>query len=261
MAAVRDRLDQGVKDDMIASYQSGERVAGIAERHGVPRSTLYAVLRSAGIDPVRAPRSIPLARGHFCRACGAPKRIMPSGHRSGSWFSSPTCGDPACVAMVMYVGSKGKRHGVRYRSRALRPVYTDLDYDEVLGYDLDLDCEDVLERDFEVFVDERGLDLSSATREFPWGTLSTVSIAVRAVSAEPSEIGMRLRCPTTEAFVERFCGGDPSVLGPFDLIYAWRCSCPEQTVLVARTLAELPDAVGFYGACPRCGAVAIEVFA
>jgi hypothetical protein len=262
MSAQRTRIERATKDDMIASYQSGEPVAALAARHGVPRSTLYAVLRSAGIEPSRSPRTTPLSRGHYCRVCGGPKKIMPSGHRSGLWFVFPTCGDPACTSLLMYVVDTAAKRKSKSRTHpaARSGIDTDIGYDEMREYDDDLDCDDVLERDFQVFCDDdRGADLPVSASSFPWGPLSSISIAVRASANEPAEVGLRLPVPAREAFVERFFGNNPDILGSFDLIYVWRCACPEQAVFSVAAIDDLPSDPGFYGACPRCGAVAVEV--
>jgi len=256
-------LDQSAKDDMIASYLAGERVAPLAARHGVPRSTLYAVLRAAGIEPGRVPKSTPLSPRHYCGVCGGPKPPPSSGHRSGEWWEALTCGDPACVSLSFLVPRTRKRrareHG-HHKTTAF-VMGADLEYDEeTREYTEELAFDDVLERDFDEVEDERIADVSAEAKAFAWSPVSASLVAVQVPPGVPGGIGLELHRPTAQAFLDEFCGGSPPpVLDNFDLIYVWRCDCPQQSTFEVVSLGDLPDLPGFYGACPRCGSVALRV--
>lgn len=58
MAAKR-KLTQQQEEDVVASYEAGNRVASIAETHGVTVSTVRAVVKRAGLAlrPVGRPRA------------------------------------------------------------------------------------------------------------------------------------------------------------------------------------------------------------
>jgi transposase len=49
--------------EMIAAYRRGEKVTDIEERFAVGRSTLYHVLRRAGVTPQRSRRQVDAASG------------------------------------------------------------------------------------------------------------------------------------------------------------------------------------------------------
>lgn len=49
--------------EMIAAYRAGEKVTAIEARFGVGRSTLYHVLRRAGVTPSRSSRAVDAASG------------------------------------------------------------------------------------------------------------------------------------------------------------------------------------------------------
>lgn len=244
---------------MIAAYLSGERVVDIASRCGCQRKTLYAVLRAAGHEPSRhAARRTPPTPAHFCIVCGCPKPPSSSGHRSGKWFTRPSCGDPSCVSMLMYVPHKPSPSAARGKIKLLR-TEEEISYEEMRAYDEDLDQSDVLEREFQGYADERGADIPESARKAPWGMRSNISIATMARSRDVSDVGMILVAPARERFLERFCGGDERYLTSFEIVYAWRCNCPEQSVFVVESFEDFPDDPGYYGACPRCGAVALLV--
>lgn len=242
---------------MISSYLAGERVVSIAERSGCPRTTLYAVLRSVGIEPGRHQRSGPPTKAHHCVVCGGRKRTPPSGHLSGGWARQPTCGSPDCVSLLLYVPHKKVS---RFWSGHRDPLLdVEIDYVEMAEFDDELGHDDELERDYEVFEDERGADIPESMTSFPWSSLSMVTIAMMAPVGEPSEISLRLSVPPRETFVGRYFGGDLSMAKSFEIIYAWRCGCPEQALYVLKTVEDIPEEPGYYGACPRCGSVALAV--
>jgi hypothetical protein len=184
---------------------------------------------------------------------------MPSGYRSGKWYYRNTCGDPACTSMLLYVPhERSWSHGKdRVSHRVLGEI--EIDYDDMREYDAELDRSDILERDFKAFVDERGADIPETVRSFPWSSLSMLSIAVLSPAGQPGEVCLSLAAPAGRSFVERYCGGDEQRIAGFEVVYAWRCDCPEQTLFIVERPGDFPAEPGYYGACPRCGSVALRV--
>jgi hypothetical protein len=253
-------LDDHTKQDMITSYAAGERVRSVASRHGVPLSTLYAVLRAAGVER-RRPINKPLSDRHYCCVCGA-LRPPPSGGHLGGWWHILTCGDPACVSMLEFVPHDS--HGIRGgRSKGRRKCFSmdaEVEHDgRSERYRIEAEFDADLERDFEVLDDERLLDVSEQARAFPWSPVSTSLVAIRVPPGRSSSVGLELRQPVAQVLIEGFFGGSREAAAGFDLIYAWRCDCPQQATFVLETIDDLPSEVGFHGACPRCGAVALQV--
>ena len=106
--------------------------------------------------------------------------------------------------------------------------------------------------------DIRGVDMLEGVYTEPWSPVSQASIAIKLVGYE-GEVSLTLRRKSSDAFVEDFCGGDFNYLAHFQFIYVWRCPCNLQTRIEWSKLAELPNEPGFYGACPGCGSIALEI--
>lgn len=248
-------IPQEKRDGMVAAYLAGERVVDIASRHGVNRSTLYAALRAAGAPVSRSSRSVPENPRYHCKVCGGRKRPLPSGVIGGEAKRRPTCGDPACVSLLALVPHRTRSN----TGRKWKHPASEIEGEEMAEYADAIDRGDVLERDFQRTIDERLADVPESMRSFPWNPAATIPIAVMSPAGQPGEVWMRLREPAARSFVEEYCGGDEGFPGRFEVIYAWRCGCPQQTVFVVERLTDLPEEAGFYGACPRCGAVALSV--
>jgi transposase len=58
-----DMTSEEREREMIAAYRRGEKVTDIEERFEVGRSTLYHVLRRAGVTPQRSRRQVDAASG------------------------------------------------------------------------------------------------------------------------------------------------------------------------------------------------------
>jgi hypothetical protein len=242
-------------------YLDGVKRVPLCEEFNLFPTQLYAYLRRNGVQNNRIK-----TRPHLCLVCGA-ERKMPPYSPNAIWRNIQTCGDPACKSVLyvrpdLYIPLQVKPGKVFRRVPPL-PWEFMVDTDTLDGASRLTETElAALERAFSLRADERGLDVTETAKKALWGRLSKLTIAICLVSEGPTMTSIKLskRGPLKEFFSRFFGkeaeGGDVSC---FDVLYLWRCDCPEQTSYVVRSIAELPVLPGDYGVCSRCGAAALEI--
>jgi hypothetical protein len=254
--------------ELIADYRAGVKRDAIMKKYRVNPPKLYDTLRKYGVQANRKPTKY----NFFCVVCGEP-RPLPPYHPSAVWRSMPTCGDEACKSVILF------RPDLRVREVPLVPpgrhkrpsrafkMWNDLvDFEVADEINRLTDAElAAIERAFTLGVDERAADVSEVALQALYGRFSEVTIAVRMVGQNPAETTLTLDADTARgAFFRMYFGDDApklrkSVESMYDVLFLWRCACPEQTVYVIRKPEDFPKEPGEYGVCGRCGAAALEL--
>lgn len=253
---------------LIADYRAGMKRNDIMKKYRVNPPKLYDTLRKYGVQANR----LLTKYNFFCVVCGEP-RPLPPYHPSAVWRSMPTCGEEACKSVILF------RPDLRVRKvpyvppgRHKKPsqafkLWNDLvDFDVAEEINRLTDAElAAIERAFTLGADERAADVPEKALQSFYGRFSEVVVAVRMVGVNPSETALMF--PTSTArkdFFRMYFGGDSlkareSAESMYDVLFLWRCACPEQTVYVIRKPEDFPKESGEYGVCGRCGAAALEL--
>lgn len=259
----RSILDQEQQKRLCQMYLDGVRRVDLSKEFNLFPTQIYAYLRKNGIQNNRH-RLI----SRLCIICGA-RRPMPAYSPNNNWRGIPTCGDVACKAILLVRPDLCTPKNTRCSGTSKAKHRNCNPWDFLVNIDI-IDSLTrltesellALERAFSLREDARGLDLPETARKALWGRLSNLTIAVRFVSegAATTAVTLRRQGPLKD-FFQQFFGreAEPADVRCFDVLYLWRCECPEQTSYVVRSIGELPVLPGDYGVCPRCGAAALEV--
>lgn len=254
--------------ELVQDYQNGVRRVDLSDKYDLDPQQIYAYLRKNGVRPNRNPR-----KAYYCLVCGI-ERPLPPYSPNHIWRSTPTCGDIACKSIMLF------HPELRLRplppSAANRPpfrtpepyiMWDEVEFDDEAHKEITrLDAAELasLQEAFLLAEDERGKDLPEASRRSLWGRLSEMVIAVHLRATQGAETSVRLvgRDPH-RSFLKQFFGGDSETTrqaaNAFDVLYLWRCSCPQQQVYVVKRLDDLPTEEGDYGVCTTCSAAALEI--
>lgn len=255
------------QQELVKDYLAGVYRTELSKKYDLFPTQIYAYLRKNG---VQANRQRKPSLEYYCAVCGA-LRPMPPYSPNAIWRVMATCGDPACKG-ILYVRPD-------LRVRALLPYYRSggkskwkgTPWDDVWDINVrkeivELDATELaaLEYAFHLGVDERGLDLSERARKSLWGRLSQLSIAVHLRAEGPSDTALRLsRKQPLKEFLRMHFGKDVEsaavTADAFDVVYLWRCACPNQTSYAIKSLSEFPTETGEYGVCALCSAAALEI--
>ncbi len=254
--------------ELVADYQVGVTRSAIMKKYHVNPPKLYDTLRKYGVQANRTPTKY----NFFCVVCGAP-RPLPPYHPSAVWRSMPTCGDEACKSVILFrpdlrirkvPGSPPKTCKKPSKAFKLWNDLVDFEVAEEINKLTDAELA-AIERIFTLGTDDRLLDVSEAARKSLYGRLSEITIAVRLASAKPAETSLVFGAEAgIGGFFRTYFGDDSnkmrkSVENMYDVLFLWRCACPEQTVYVVRKPQDFPKKSGEYGVCGRCGAAALEL--
>jgi hypothetical protein len=235
----RSILTDEQQRELVKDYRAGMKRVDISAKYDLKPTQIYAYLRQNGVEANR--RADRRRVVHFCVVCGD-VIPMPPYSPSNGFRPLATCNDPACVSLALFRPDMRQRLPLT-RGRQ-RPEYND---DEEVIYTV-----------------ERGKDIPLTARRSLWGRLSELSVAVRMYALGTAETAITLprRNPVGE-FLRRFFGNNPKAAvvkaNAFDVLYLWRCNCPNQKSYVIRSLAEFPRRADEYGVCPRCTSTALVI--
>jgi hypothetical protein len=250
----------------VQDYLTGMRRVDISAKYDLFPTQIYAYLRRRG---VQANRHAKHERTAICSVCGV-VRPMPPYSPSNQFRTRPTCGDPACLALMTFrpelrLRAISKVYPFKGRPGATYP-WEFLAEAETYRRISHLDATELatLERAFQLGVDERGHDITEGARNSLWGKLSELSIAVHLRSTGLTDTALTLsRKQPLHEFLRRFFGRDVELAAvtaaAFDVVYLWRCGCPQQEGYVIRSLAEFPSRPGDYGVCTMCASSALVI--
>ena len=266
----RSILTEEQQQELVADYQAGMKRVDIAAKYGLFAPQIYAYLRKHGVQANRQPNK---RSSLYCVVCGA-ERPMPTYSPSASFRSIPTCGSEACKSILLFRPELRLRavipapHGKRDRRGLKLPEWETSWEMEPRKEILTLDATELaaLEAAFKLGTDESGQDITEAARTALWGRLSKLAIAVslRAVEVGETSLTLSRRQPLHE-FLRRFFGYDVEATlrsgfaDAFDVVYLWRCSCPQQESYVVRKLSDFPARPGEYGVCSLCSSSALVI--
>jgi len=264
----RSILTEQQQQELVAAYQAGTKLADLRAKYNLFAVQVYAYLRKHGVQASRQPSKRPSL---YCVVCGD-ERPMPTYSPSASFRAIPTCGSEACKSILLFrpelrlrevilpVQNNRDQRGRKFMEwepsweMAPRLEITTLDATELAA----------LEAAFHLGTDESGQDISETARTSLWGRLSQLAVAVNLHSTTVGDTAITLsKRQPLQGFLRRFFGHDveaASVLAEaFDVIYLWRCGCPQQESYVIKTLSEFPSQPGAYGVCSLCSSSALVI--
>lgn|GEM_PF-5305688 len=262
----RSVLTEEQQTELVADYVAGMRRVDISAKYALFPTQIYAYLRRRGVQANRLRRSSSLT----CCVCGH-QREMPAYSPSSRFRALATCGDEACKSILLFRPEIRKHHNDAPCGRKNSWVRHYIEWPDHLNvetYDeiTDLDAAELaaLEAAFELGVNDIGEDISPEARKSLWGRLSMLSVAVHLRSEEAADTAITLPAKRPLAtFLRRYFGKDTeesaAVADAFDVLYLWRCRCPQQETYVLRSTADLPTAPGEYGTCTTCSAAALVI--
>lgn len=265
---MRRILTEARQQELVADYLAGVKRVDLSKKYDLFPPQIYAYLRKNGVQANRAGGQHPK---YHCVVCGE-DRPLPPYSPNKIWRSTAACSDLACKTLltvrpdlrkrpsfVTFKGKKSAKPPSSFRWEDLRELKPQ---QEILFLD-DIELA-ALQKAFQLSFDERGVDVPEKAQTALWGRMSKLSIAVhlRAPIAGETSVTLADDEPFKE-FTRRFLGRSNeemlSMLCAFDVIYLWRCSCPQQQVYIIRTREEFPKRPGEYGVCPLCSAAALEI--
>lgn len=269
-------LTEVQQQEITEEYRRGAKPKELIQRYGILRVQLYALLRKAGValqNPERGYRK----QDHSCVVCGEDRPLPPYAPNK-IWMSTPCCKDEACQTIVFVRPDLRRVPAISFGGRKLKgksgkgdrhlwDVVADVA--EVVEAITCLDAAELtaVEKAYCPKADERGLDVSQVAKQSPWGRLSEVTVAVHLRSTEgaTTSVLLRTRLPgekPVDVFLRRYFGKDATdetLVDAFNILYLWRCHCPQQKVYMIRHRDYFPTEPGDYGFCSSCGAAALEI--
>lgn len=106
--------------------------------------------------------------------------------------------------------------------------------------------------------DRRGIFKDSRRKNSPWAKGSEAAVLYRAVGGRPAlTIAYIPGLSIAECFESHF-----KISGfthAFDYLLAWKCTCENHHEVQYKTVADLPNDIGYHEPCPWCGEAPIEI--
>lgn len=269
-----------VEREICEEYRGWKTWSELCDRYGVGRQKLYEILDRHGVE--RKWLKLPPLKV-YCVVCGGPITLPPrlvanprERRRARAKYINCCSDDCRTIKASLPDGAVERRHYDRkvvYRSGKSYP--SALNWTRRRGWWIDpageIDPEahvattassGSVEPGYEIREDERGIRRPEALTAI-WSRLSRVSVALRLVAEREAVISLVLDLRPGErgrdALARLVAGGDLTTLKNFDVVLAWRCSCPAQATWSIESPRHVPDEPGYYGICPVCRAMALKV--
>lgn len=275
-------LGQDRRTKTVQLYHELGSLERVARELGVSAQVVRRRLHEWGeqVNPQARPR---IYEQHDCPVCGKPTGMH---YGKGQAIPLKTCGAPECRATLAFCGEdpapvprremRGDRGGWTANSKAGARRRAALEErllverfpidDAALAQVLSPRQLGDYQAQYQLLEDRRGARRPGAADSI-WHELSRVPVYLRLVARSEGHAAIRLLLDRDEEVFDRFCRkffADQeqllAVSRNFRPLLAWRCLCPRQTVWVLESVIDLPEKEGIYGACPVCGACALNIW-
>lgn len=244
---------------IVADYtDNGLGPAAIHAKWGVSRRYLYTQLGRFGVtDRRRQPCNL------CCVVCGAPR--PPEHHRT-----HPTCRELECSSLLLTLPQLAEDKPVRPTAPTGRETHWERCWEFTAAIPSTGPIrgalyrhEESTDRVWHPSTDERGAEAHEAAKRNPFSRLNRhpVGLLLRSSHQDPYAPALQLavdRGTPWQTLLQQYFGGDEAYARSFDILIAWQCPCPQHHT-VLWTVDTLPTTLGPHGACPRCGALPLEV--
>jgi len=271
------------KEIVIEKYLAGEPAIQIAKNMDISPALVYYIIKRNGIQAHKPYKKE--KKRSFCLICGQ-EILPPPSQRNGSarqwnmgaWRRTLTCGHDQCKSIISLRpelipdnhpyrkwrrGYNANNLSLGNRNKVSIDGWQQDEVDDSVINDL-LSYENTSESEWESVKDsERGVEVPEAAKNAPWSPLMQLGVAIRTVNNEGAQesfsVKLRKNESVKDAFVRLYFGGDAYYAEQFEALLAWRCCCAQQTRLDYASLDDLPSEKGYYGVCPQCGSIGLEV--
>jgi hypothetical protein len=140
-------------------------------------------------------------------------------------------------------------------------VASDAEIHRAIAQGFEIDSSDWEIRDKYLSKDRRGRAVPEIQQEV-WGYLSRRTVAWKCVAYGYGKASLVLRLrpgQTVSEYVKNELAAGSGSEKLFEILYAWRCTCPRRTHVTYETVDDLPQEVGYHDACISCGSAPLEV--